>query len=229
MNDHFESNDIQNFDDSNHFPQIDCLEDSQLLTHRRSKSLGINRNENKKRFLLKKKETENEGESKLFKKESYNLSEFQMESNKKIAFENLEKRQTINTLNSTNSLNYSKTDFEKQTKNEINTQFKTEESEPTKKFSRELKLHDQLMSLKEKYRKLKENSEISIKREENWRKNYFCLLENSIQFEETIKNLIEENRIHQEYIISLENKLNKVLKNCSLITENFHNSLTTSW
>ncbi len=63
------------------------------------------------------------------------------------------------------------------------------------------------------------------KKEKKWRLLYFNLLNDSICFEETIKNLLEENRIHQEYIISLEVKLNKLLVTCNNITTNFHNSI----
>ncbi len=44
-------------------------------------------------------------------------------------------------------------------------------------------------------------------------------------FDDTIKNLIEENRIHQEYIINLEKKNQKIMSSCSNITSDFHNNL----
>jgi hypothetical protein len=59
----------------------------------------------------------------------------------------------------------------------------------------------------------------------NNRRSYFNLLKDSLTWEETIKNLMEENRIHQEYIISIENKLNKLLVSCNNITNSFHKSL----
>jgi len=75
------------------------------------------------------------------------------------------------------------------------------------------------------YEKLKMKYKECRSRERNWRNSYFDLLNESITFDETIKNLIEENRIHQEYIISLENKLSRVLITCNNITSNFHRSL----
>jgi hypothetical protein len=79
--------------------------------------------------------------------------------------------------------------------------------------------------LKEKYKVMKAKLEVTQNAEKNWRRSYFNLLKDSLTWEETIKNLMEENRIHQEYIISIENKLNKLLVSCNNITNSFHKSL----
>jgi len=79
--------------------------------------------------------------------------------------------------------------------------------------------------LKYKHDKLKEKYHNIRRQEKNWRTSYFEILKESIEYDETLKNLIEENRIHQEYIISLENKINRLLKSCNRISENFHNNL----
>jgi hypothetical protein len=79
--------------------------------------------------------------------------------------------------------------------------------------------------LKLKYDQLKEKYNKMRRQEKNWRSSYFDVLKESIHFDETLKNLIEENRIHQEYIISLENKLNRLLNSSNRITENFHNNI----
>ena len=81
------------------------------------------------------------------------------------------------------------------------------------------------MNLEYKYNKLKEKYRISKRDANSWRESYFNLLSDSLIFDETIKTLYEENRIHQEYIINLENKINKILQSCNNITNNFHSNL----
>jgi hypothetical protein len=221
------------------FPQIVSLDDSELVSQRRSKSLSHSRNDNQpKRFLLKKKETENES---IKQKEIHEINTLEDADVKTLLYEGrnhnnklqnnilgnnilgssklanqLHKIDTINTLN---SLNYSKSE---QNTSDLNTQ---NYQEPAHNV-RNLQIHDELMSLKDKYNHSKVSLEQIQKKEEYWRRLYFTLLEDSILYEETIKNLIEENRIHQEYIINLENKLNKVIISCNVITDNFHNNLS---
>ena len=81
---------------------------------------------------------------------------------------------------------------------------------------------------KQKYEELKEKYNNSVANSKNWRRSYFNLLKDSLYYEDTIKTLYEENRIHQEYIISLENKMSKLLTSCTNITTNFHNNLYKS-
>jgi hypothetical protein len=82
--------------------------------------------------------------------------------------------------------------------------------------------------LEHKYTKLREKYSIMKKDCIHWRSSYFNLLKDSLVFDETIKTLYEENRIHLEYIISLENKINKLLVSCNNITNNFHQNLCKS-
>jgi hypothetical protein len=215
-------------EDLTEFPQIASLDDSELLSKRRSKSLSHSRNDkNSKRFLLKKKETDNESITHKFSKEIQEINTLEDTDVKAFLYEGRvnNKLQKIDTINTLNSLNYSKTE-QKTSKQDLNSPLNTEEPHPNGIISRELKIHDELMSLKEKYQQTKDTLEQVQKSEEKWRRLYFTILEDSILYEETIKNLIEENRIHQEYIINLENKLNKVIVSCNIITDNFHNNLS---
>jgi hypothetical protein len=82
-------------------------------------------------------------------------------------------------------------------------------------------LENKFNNLKEKYNNVKKDAS-------HWRNSYFNLLKDSICFDETIKNLYEENRIHLEFIISLENKINKLLVSCNNITNNFHQNIQKS-
>jgi hypothetical protein len=82
--------------------------------------------------------------------------------------------------------------------------------------------------LENKFNNLKEKYNIIKKEAVHWRSSYFNLLKDSLVFDETIKTLYEENRIHLEYIISLENKLNKLLDSCNNITNNFHQNICKS-
>lgn len=95
----------------------------------------------------------------------------------------------------------------------------------SKKGYKEYVEKEEYLELKFKQKELKEKYKKLFNQEINWRSSYFNLLKDSIQYDEAIKNLIEENRIHQEYIISLENKLNKILTSCNNITSSFHNNL----
>jgi hypothetical protein len=79
--------------------------------------------------------------------------------------------------------------------------------------------------LQQKYNTLKEKFKERCEVSEYWRRNYFNLLKDSLTFEETIMQLTEENRIHLEYIISLENKINKILQVTNNITNSFHQNL----
>jgi hypothetical protein len=84
------------------------------------------------------------------------------------------------------------------------------------------------LTLEAKYNRLKEKYRICKRDMNHWRKSYFNLLKDSLVFDETLKTLNEENRIHVEYIISLENKVNKILNTCKNITDNFHSNLCRS-
>jgi len=79
--------------------------------------------------------------------------------------------------------------------------------------------------LKLKYKKLKGLYRNEIEVSAHWKNSYFNLLRSSLTFDDTIKTLIEENRIHQEYIINLEKKNQKILLTCTNITNDFHNNL----
>lgn len=79
--------------------------------------------------------------------------------------------------------------------------------------------------LQQKYNTLKDKFKERCEVSEYWRRNYFNLLKDSLIFEETIMQLTEENRIHLEYIISLENKINKILQVTNNITNSFHQNL----
>lgn len=76
-----------------------------------------------------------------------------------------------------------------------------------------------------KYNKLKQKYRKERDAATHWRKSYNNLLKYSITFDETIKTLIEENRIHQEYIINLEKKNSRILNTCNNITNDFHTNL----
>ncbi len=79
--------------------------------------------------------------------------------------------------------------------------------------------------LKEKYKRLKEENKKEKEISLHWKNSYYNLLKNSLMYDESIKSLIEENRIHQEYIINLEKKNNKVLISCTESLNNFHEIL----
>jgi hypothetical protein len=81
-------------------------------------------------------------------------------------------------------------------------------------------------NLESRYNKLKDKYRICKRDMNHWRKSYFNLLKDSLTFDETIKTLYEENRIHMEYIIGLENKVNKILNTCKNITDNFHENIS---
>jgi hypothetical protein len=82
--------------------------------------------------------------------------------------------------------------------------------------------------LENKYNSLRDKYKTVKKEAKHWRSSYFNLLKDSLVFDESIKTLYEENRIHLEYIISLENKVNKLLVSCNNITNNFHQNLCKS-
>jgi hypothetical protein len=82
--------------------------------------------------------------------------------------------------------------------------------------------------LENKYNKLREKYDSVKKHAAHWRGSYFNLLKDSLVFDESIKTLYEENRIHLEYIISLESKISKLLVSCNNITNNFHQNLCKS-
>lgn len=58
-----------------------------------------------------------------------------------------------------------------------------------------------------------------------WRGLFVNQVKESLEFETTIKCLYEENRLNQEYIISLEDRINKLLIRTNNITNNYHNNL----
>ena len=91
--------------------------------------------------------------------------------------------------------------------------------------SNNLQLFEKYQNLNQKYNSLKEKFKDRCEVSEYWRRNYFNLLKDSLMYEETILQLTEENRIHLEYIISLENKINKILQVSNNITNNFHQNL----
>jgi len=78
--------------------------------------------------------------------------------------------------------------------------------------------------LQTKYKKLKLLYRNELEACLHWKNSYYNLLKNSLCFDDTIKTLIEENRIHQEYIINLEKKNQKLLQTCTNITNDFHNN-----
>ena len=84
---------------------------------------------------------------------------------------------------------------------------------------------EEFQKLKKKYKKLKQLYKGEIDACAHWKNSYFNLLRSSLSFDDTIKSLIEENRIHQEYIINLEKKNQKILSTCTNITNDFHNNL----
>lgn len=84
---------------------------------------------------------------------------------------------------------------------------------------------EEYQKLKKKYKKLKQLYKNEIDSCTHWKSSYFNLLKSSLSFDDTIKTLIEENRIHQEYIINLEKKNQKILTTCTNITNDFHNNL----
>lgn len=84
---------------------------------------------------------------------------------------------------------------------------------------------EEYKKLKSKYKKLKGLYRSEIDACAHWKNSYFNLLKSSLTFDDTIKTLIEENRIHQEYIINLEKKNQKILSTCTNITNDFHNNL----
>ena len=57
-----------------------------------------------------------------------------------------------------------------------------------------------------------------------WKEMFISSIKNAEVYEETIKNLFEENRINQEYIIILEERLSDVLNKTNRITNSFHNN-----
>lgn len=65
----------------------------------------------------------------------------------------------------------------------------------------------------------------STESELDYRKMYYDLLKDSLKYEDTIKQLFEENRIHQEYIISLEDKSSRILDRCTSMANAFHRNL----
>jgi hypothetical protein len=83
-------------------------------------------------------------------------------------------------------------------------------------------IYEKFQKLQQKYHNLKDKFKERCEVSEYWRRNYFTLLKDSLNFEETILQLTEENRIHLEYIISLENKISKILQVTNNITNNFH-------
>lgn len=59
-----------------------------------------------------------------------------------------------------------------------------------------------------------------------WKELYMNQIRDSLNYEETIKTLFEENRLNQEYIIGLESRLSSILNKSNNITNNFHNNLS---
>lgn len=195
------------------FAEILSLEESEfdMLSHRRSKSSShfnspTNEGKNFKKYYLLEKKGEsninpsNNDTSRLIE-EKYNLTHTHTD--------------TFNTLNTFNLSIHSHSKKNNNLTPITNTNMTTT-----------IDLSTKYKNLEEKYNKLKEKYHLMKSAEKNWRNSYFTLLKDSFPFEETIKNLLEENRIHQEYIINLENKLNKLFATCSNITNNFHNSMS---
>ena len=60
---------------------------------------------------------------------------------------------------------------------------------------------------------------------EFWKNMCFSMIKDSIQYENTILNLFEENRIYQEYVVSLEDKISKILIKTNNITSDYHKHL----
>lgn len=58
-----------------------------------------------------------------------------------------------------------------------------------------------------------------------WRNLYINNVKTSLNYEEIIKTMYEENRLQQEYIINLEKRLNDTLDKTNSITNNFHNNI----
>ena len=88
------------------------------------------------------------------------------------------------------------------------------------------KNNSQFQSQTNDYETLNKRYENVVLEAEHWRKCYFNLLKESINFDDTIRSLLEENRIHSEYIISLEKKSNKLLTSCTNMANNFHSSFS---
>ena len=72
-----------------------------------------------------------------------------------------------------------------------------------------------------------DNDKINLLQDEVcfWRNLYVNQVKESLEYEETIKTLYEENKLNQEYIISLEDRLNNLLDKTNNITNNYHNNL----
>jgi hypothetical protein len=236
------------------FQEIYSLEDSDVLSHKRSKSSTHNTPPREKRFLLKhpnftknsfeqneyefQQEQEIESERKLNIRQeiqeidiTQNTHNTKSSKNSHYPIQQINKDkylniQTFSTMKDNKLTGHSQevqTDYDNSLEfslNSVRVGNKFDKNETWTKSDAQ-----KFYKLKEKYKVMKAKLEVTQNAEKNWRTSYFNLLKDSLNWEETIKNLMEENRIHQEYIISLENKLNKLLVSCNNITNNFHKSL----
>lgn len=109
--------------------------------------------------------------------------------------------------------------------NEINTFTKTTDELSINQLNYDYSRSPKIKIMQDNYEEyIKQEEEASS---EYWKKIALSLIEDSMQYEKTILTLFEENRIHQEYIISLEEKLSKLLIKTNNITTNYHQHLTS--
>ena len=210
----------------NNFTEIISLEDSDLLSsHRRSKSssqFNSPTNKNKKRFLIEKKSM---NFTNAFERSDLNSNKL----NRGNEIHEIESTSNVNTshaMNDSHTFNERHLNYPKYKKVESCDNGTEYDNSIDFSLNSNKKIKNKLMNDNtDKYIRLKEKYHESQNAEQHWRSSYFNLLNDSLSYEETIKSLIEENRIHQEYIISLENRLDKLLASCNNITHNFHNSL----
>jgi hypothetical protein len=186
------------------FPEIISLEESDLLSSQRRSKSSTKSDKPKKRFLIEKKSVE------LSNLNKENISIRDIQSNDSIICNSIKPIER----------KLKKNELAQYTEMDDNSLYFSVNSNRNKIHSTDkiIDNNDVYIQLKEKYQKSKKEAK-------HWRSSFFNLLNNSISYDDTIKSLLEENRIHQEYIINVENKIDKLLSSCNSITNNFHNSL----
>lgn len=208
----------------------DIISIEESSSHRRSRSLAYTpdsdeSNKDRKYFLIPKAES-NTNIASLNSRDE-NANEYVNKANDNENINSIDDSyMTLHSFKNDNSLQYYDPADKYVSSGNTNTHTHIVKRERDNFSNKDLReSNDNSRKLQMKYLKLKDKLLDKTREADNWRNSYFNLLKDSINFDECIKTLYEENRIHIEYIISLENKLNKLLVTCNNITNNFHNNL----